>query len=189
MKTHFTLFASLLFLMLSSSLSAQSFEKGTKILAAGLGLGSSLGSSAYNSQTPGISLQYEQGVWDAGEAGVISLGGYVGFKSFGSDYTSPGFSSSAKWNYTIVGVRSAYHYTGLENERVDLYGGLMLSYNILNYSYESSGGSSTNTGASSNTSGLTLYLGGRYYFASNIAAFAEVGYGISHLNLGLALRF
>src|SRR5690554_3881733 len=157
MKKYLTVLAGLLLGL--GTVQAQSFEKGSKILAAGVGLGSSLGSSAYTSQTPGISLQYEQGIWDIGGPGVVSLGGYVGFKNFGHETSSTGFTSRAKWNYTIVGVRSAYHYSGLENERVDLYGGLMLSYNILNYSYESSGAANTHIGAGSSTSGLTLYIG------------------------------
>src|SRR5690606_11774888 len=145
--------------------------KGSKVIAAGIGLGSSLGSSAYSSQTPGISLQYEQGVWEVGGPGVVSLGGYVGFKNFGHDYSSSGFTSSAKWNYTILGVRSAYHYTGLANEKADLYGGVMLSYNILNYSYEHSGGLNMNTGAGTSSAGFTLYVGGRYFFAERLGAF------------------
>jgi len=187
MKAHVILLANLLLLIVING-SAQTFDRGTKVLSAGVGIGSSLGSSVYTNQSPGISLQYEQGIWEAGGPGTVSLGAYLGFKNFGQDYASFNYNASAKWNYTIVGVRSAYHYAGLENDRIDVYGGLMFSYNILNYSIEHTGGQPTMTNAGSNTAGFTLYVGGRYYFVENLGVFTELGYGISYLNLGLALR-
>ena len=159
------------------------------MVSGGIGIGSSLGNFSHNSQSPAISLQYEQGVWDAGEAGVISLGAYAGYKSFGWKTESSGFTSSASWKYTILGGRSAYHYQGLENENVDVYAGLMLAANLLNYTYRNSQGVSQGSGNFGNSTGITIYLGGRYYFSPMAAGFAEIGYGISYLNLGLALRF
>src|SRR5690606_1107656 len=181
MKVHVILLVTLFPLIVIDG-SAQTFDSNTKVLSAGVGIGSSLGSSAYTTQSPGMSLQYEQGIWEIGGPGTVSLGAYLGFKNFGQDYTSFNYNASAKWNYTIIGVRSAYHYAGLENNRIDVYGGLMLSYNILNYSIEQSGGQSVMTNAGSSTAGFTLYVGGRYYFVENIGVFTELGYGISYVN-------
>jgi hypothetical protein len=167
----------------------QAFDKDTKVVALGVGLGSSLGGFNYSSQVPGLSIQYEQGMWQAGNEGVISLGGYAGFKSFSYKTTSGSFEAKSKWNYTIIGVRSAFHYQGLSNEKIDLFGGLMLSYNILNYSYsDNTGQSSTNSGNFGNSAGVTLYVGGRYFFSEKVSAFAELGYGVSYLNLGVAFK-
>lgn len=175
---------------------AQSFKEGTNIISAGIGLGSTLGSYTYSSQTPALSLQYERGVWEVGGPGVISLGGYIGIKSYKySDTYSDGFgnySYSEKWNYTIIGVRSAYHYTGLKNGKFDIYGGVMLSYNILSFKYSDNASASSSSSAGSSygsTPGFSLYAGGRYYFATKFAAFAELGYGISFLNLGVEYKF
>ncbi|HLT06064.1 MAG TPA: hypothetical protein VK014_00990 [Cyclobacteriaceae bacterium] len=187
MVRSFTILVALLFIV-SVGVQAQAFEQGTKVVSAGIGIGSSLGSSSYTNQSPGISLLYEQGMWEVGGPGAISLGGYLGFKNFKQDYSSSAFSSSAKWNYTIVGVRSAYHYNGLGNPNLDLYGGLMFSYNILNYTYEHSGGQNLVADSGSSSAGITLYVGGRYYFVENLGIFTELGYGISYLNIGLALR-
>jgi hypothetical protein len=172
-------------------INGQAFEKGTKVVAFGIGIGSSLGSFSHTSQIPALSVQYEQGIWEAGSDGVISLGGYVGYKSFNHRSSAGNFDFTSKWNYTIVGIRSAYHYQGLENERIDLYGGLMLGYYILNYTYEDNTGSSNPIGSGNygSSAGLTIYLGGRYYLTNNIAAFVELGYGVSYLNLGINLRF
>ncbi len=66
--------------------------------------------------------------------------------------------------------------------KLDLYGWVMLSCNFLKFS---------NTACKSDGSdaGLTAYVGGHYFFTNNIAAFAELGYGVSYLTLGAALKF
>ena len=44
---------------------------------------------------------------------------------------------------------------------------------------------------SSYNSGInwSLFLGARYFFTENVGAFAELGYGISNLNLGVTFKF
>lgn len=173
-------------LIVSAAADAQQFEKGSQAVSVGAGIGSALGSFSYGSQTPALSLQYERGIWDIGGPGVISLGGYVGTKRF--RYAGGGYTD--KWNYTILGVRSAYHYNGLHVEKLDIYGGVMLSYNILHYSYKTSAGTAySGSGSYGSTAGFSLYAGGRYFFTSSLGAFAELGYGVSYLTLGLVLRF
>lgn len=177
--------------LLASKAKAQFFEKGTNVISAGVGLGGSFGSYSYGSQTPALSLQYERGVWDIGGPGVISLGGYAGVKSYKYSGSSGPYSYSEKWNYTVIGVRSAYHYNGISNEKVDLYGGLMLSYNILSYKFKDNGGSSSiyRGGSYGSNVGFSAYAGARYLFTENLGAFAELGYGVSYLTLGLAYKF
>ncbi len=87
-----------------------------------MGIGGHFGSFTYGSQTPAISLQYEKGMWDIGGPGVISLGGYVGRKGYKYSGSSGSYHYSEKWNYTVIGVRSAYHYNGINNEKFDVYG-------------------------------------------------------------------
>jgi hypothetical protein len=170
---------------------AQTFQKGTNVVSAGVGLGSSILSYSGSKQTPALSLQYEKGLWDIGGPGVISLGGYVGYKGYKYAGKSGSYEYDQKWNYTVIGVRSAYHYTGLEVDKLDVYGGIMLSYNILKYKFSDNSTSAplVSEGSYGSTVGFSLYLGGRYYFTDNLAAFAELGYGVSYLNLGLALKF
>lgn len=169
---------------------SQSFEKGTKVASLGIGIGSSMGNFDYSSQIPGISLMYEQGIADAGNVGVIGVGGYVGFKSFNYDFTAGSISSESKWNYTIIGIRGAFHFTGIQNDKLDLYAGLMASYNILNYTYSDNSGQTTSTGGNfGNSAGVTLFVGTRYYLTDNFAVFGELGYGVAYLNLGAAFKF
>lgn len=179
-------------LFCATTLHAQFFNKGTNVLSAGVGLGGNFGSFSYGTQTPGISVQYERGIWDVGGPGVISLGGYLGSKSYKYNASSGSYKWTQKWNYTIVGIRSAYHLNKINNEKFDVYGGLMLSYNILTYKYSDNAGgsgSSLYSGSYGSAAGFTAYLGGRYLFTKNFGAYAELGYGVSYLTLGLALKF
>jgi hypothetical protein len=165
----------------SKKSNAQAFENGDNVLSVGLGLGGAYSGLHYGS-TPGISLQYEHGNWDIGGPGVISLGGYLGYKGF--RHEEAGYAE--KWNYTIIGLRSAYHYNGIDAKELDVYGGVMLSYNILSYS--SSFPASYHYGGYGSELGFSIYLGGRYYFTDNVAAFLEVGYGISLGTIGVAFK-
>lgn len=164
-------------LFATSFVAAQEFSSGTNVINAGIGLGGQFDTYGSPSQSPTFSASYERGIWDIAGPGVISLGGYLGHKSYK-------YSNNDKWNYTIVGVRGAYHYTGLNVENLDVYGGAMLSYNILSYdnSYSASGAYDSELGAS-------LYVGGRWYFTEVFGVFAELGYGVANVNLGVAFRF
>lgn len=175
-----------------NAVKAQSFQKGTNVLSLGVGLGSSLLSYSGSSQTPAISAQYERGIWNIGGPGVISLGGYVGDKSYKYSGKASGYSWSEKWNYTIAGVRSAYHYTGISNKKIDVYGGIMLSANIVSYKYKNNTGNNNGYAGAGNYNsgaGFTGFVGGRYYFSNHIAAMAELGYGVSYLTLGASFKF
>lgn len=164
---------------------AQPFQKGSSALSALIGLGSSLG-YYHSSQAPALSVNFEKGLWDIGSAGVISLGGYAGYKRF----SYKGSNWRENWNYTIIGVRSAFHYNGINSDNFDVYGGLMISYNILKYKWKYTDGTTTpptNTASYGNRAGMTAFVGGRYFFTPALAANAELGYGVAYLNVGLSL--
>lgn len=169
---------------------AQSFVKGTQVISAGLGLGSDTWATN-SSGRPAISVNYEKGMWEIGGPGVISLGGYLGNTGWKYSASAGGYSFTQKANYTVIGARSAYHYGGLNNDKFDLYGGAMLSYNIVSYSYTDNDPSNDGYGVDAASSGLdfSIYAGGRYYFSDNLGVFAELGYGISTLNLGVSYKF
>ncbi len=188
-KNHFIVLLATLFT--ANAVHAQAFEQGTSVASVGIGFGSTILNYSGASQTPAISLQYEKGVWDIGGPGVISLGGYAGFKGYKYSGVAGTYTWDQKWNYTVIGVRSAYHYTGIKNDKVDVYGGLMLSYNIVNYKYTDNMGNSGLYSAGSYGSGvgLTAYVGGRYFFTDNIAGMTELGYGVSYFTIGASLKF
>lgn len=175
----------------ATQLNAQSFTKGSGVLSAGIGLGSALGSFSYGSQTPAISVQYEKGLWETSGPGTISVGGYLGLKTYKYSGGYGSYKYTQKWSYRVIGIRSAYHYNGIDNEKLDVYGGVMLSYNLLNYKYSDNDSYADYqyAGSYGNAAGFTAYVGGRYYIGKNFGLFAELGYGVSYLNMGAALKF
>jgi hypothetical protein len=162
---------------------AQAFAAGTNVVSAGIGLGSSLANYTYGSQGIGLSATYDRGIWEAGP-GVISLGAYIGYKSF--TYSGPGYDY--KWNYTIIGARGAWHFTGLNVDNLDLYGGLMLSFDNLSTSF-SNDNPNYAPGSYASTIELSPFVGARYYFANNLGVYGELGFGVSILDIGLSYKF
>lgn len=167
------------------------FEKGSNAINVGIGFGSTLLTTAGYTSSPLLSASFEHGIWEIGGPGVISLGGYVGYKSYSYDYAYYGWSYSEDWNYTIIGVRGAYHWNGIKSDKFDLYGGLMVSMNLVSYSYTETGGSNPyyTPGTYSNALGSTLFIGGRYYFSKNIAVYSEAGWGVGMFNIGITFKF
>jgi hypothetical protein len=175
--------------LVSLSVSAQvnKYAVGTNAILGGIGLGSDLGSGfTYGSQSPALSLQYERGLWEFGP-GVISLGGYIGNKTYTNNYFVTSNPYNYKVSYTTIGARGAYHFTGLDVDNLDLYGGLMLAYEAASLSYNQPGYSGL--GGYGSKVDLGIYVGGRYYFSSHIGAFAELGYSVAILNIGLVVKW
>ncbi len=175
--------------------SSAQFAVGDKVLGLSLGIGGhySAGSS-YSSQTPALGLTYEQGVTDLGP-GTLGVGGYVGYKrlSYDNDWVYAGsrYNYDWTWNYLIIGVRGAWHYNEWHGEdKLDTYGGLMLSYNSVSFKDNTNypSGSLSYTYNSASGLGFTGFLGARYWFNQQLGAQAELGYGIAVLNLGVSYR-
>lgn len=173
------------FVVMNTAFGQGHFDVGSNVIGVGIGVGGGYGSGfTYGSQTPAINLQFERGMWSIGGPGVVSLGAYVAFKTYKYDY---GFSNyNSKWNYTIVGVRSAYHYNGISSDKIDIYGGLMLGMRIVTYTDNEP---SFNFDYSASDVILTGYIGGRYYFSDNFGGFLELGNGLSALNIGVVYKF
>ncbi|MEI6049148.1 MAG: hypothetical protein WCS03_09650 [Bacteroidota bacterium] len=156
------------------------FVKGDKVLNLGLGLGSIYYSGlGYKSQIPPVSASFEVGIVDnILEKGVIGVGGYFGYSSYK-------YSSDWKTSNLIIGARGNFHYP-LVN-KLDTYTGLMIGYNVVSNS--SLGAYSGIYSGSASRIVSAWFVGGRYYFSENFAVMAELGYGVTYLNLGVALKF
>ena len=160
------------------------FNKGDKVFNAGIGFGSSLYSGTGNkSLIPPLSASVEVGIVDnILEKGVIGVGGYMGFSQYKWEYSNWG------WKYTnlVLGARGNFHYPLVD--KLDTYTGLMLGYNIRS---SKEIGTATGNLYEASASGLVSawFVGARYYFQENLAAMAELGYGVAYLNLGIALKF
>jgi hypothetical protein len=169
---------------------AQSFLRGDNLISVGLAAGSSLGNFHFSSSSPGLALQYELGYLNLQGPGVLGLGCYLGHKGYSNSGISGPYSYSQEWSYTVIGFRGAYHYNGIPNlKQLDPYGGVMVSYNAVNYSYSGSDGLADPGSNYDSGLGLSAYLGGRWFFTKNIAAYMELGLGVSNIAVGACYKF
>lgn len=191
MKKQILLATAIIFSFLGTMAQESTFNKGDKVLNLGIGLGSTLYSGSYhNTKIPPLSGSLEFGMVDnlfEVENLNLGVGGYAGFSTSEWKYTWAG--DSYGWRYTniILGVRGAVHYP--LTEKLDTYTGLMIGPNIIISSEFGNWGDGVNNNTASD-SGLiyAYYFGARYYFKENLGIMAELGYGISYLNLGVALK-
>lgn len=166
--------------------SQNTFNKGDKVLNAGIGIGNALYTgSGYTSKTPPLSLSFEMGVKDElfDEKSSLGIGGYIGYSSAKWEYSGWG------WKYTnfIIGARGVGHYQLID--KFDTYTGLLLGYDIVSSKEIGTIPGMGGYSASSSSFIWAWFVGGRYYFTDNLAGMAELGYGISYLTLGISYKF
>lgn len=168
------------FLFVQNKVSAQNTDftnvKGANLLNAGIGLGSY---GLYGTGGLPITASFEHGITDKISAGINI--GYIQRK-YWHDW---------KYRYFIFGVRGSYHFNELLNisePKLDVYGGAGLIYRRYKFIYTENG-----TAHDYNSSGgsldINLHAGGRYKLNDHIGAYAEVGYGISPLQIGVSFIF
>lgn len=152
--------------------------KGINLLNAGVGLGSY---GLYGTGGLHLTASFEHGFSKNITAGLET--GFVQRK----------YADDWKYTYFIVGARGSYHFNEalqIANPKLDVYGGAGLLYRHFSVKYDNSGVEEYFSGkASSGTMTIDLHAGGRYQFNNNVGAFAEVGYGISPLKLGMSFKF
>lgn len=187
-------------LLLPSFVSAQSFRKSQLDLNLGIGFGTTfIGSGTYQ-RFPPLSASLDYGITDQ-----LSLGGYLGYAGaswrwVGTDYCNSGsgvgggwyaYEDTYRWRYYIFGVRAAFHFAEfVKNDQVDLYLGAMLGANVASSSFSTTSPCPRPTYVVNSGGGFifSAYAGCRYRFTDKIGAFAEIGYGIAIINLGLNVR-
>ena len=151
------------------------YDKGDVLLNAGIGLG-----YYYAGGVP-LLLSGEFVVSD-----VISVGPYLGYTSYHYNYGFGGY----KYRYTFldIGVRASYHFSKLfeiNNEKVDVYGGAFLGFLVSKYSGDTFSGYDNPYGGGLR---LGIHAGARYFFSEKVAGYAELGYGIAPLALGVTFK-
>ena len=164
MKKFFAIIALFsLSLLTTQSFAQMSIDKGTKFVNLGIGVG---GGGFYYGSALSFNAAADFGIFKN-----ITVGGAVGFRSFGSGFG--GFD---------IGPRASYHFNELIKtpEAVDLYAGLGISY----FGY--TGGASSFYDASFIS--VPFHVGGRYFFSEKLGGFAEIGSAISILKVGVTFK-
>ncbi|MBN2625328.1 MAG: outer membrane beta-barrel protein [Spirochaetales bacterium] len=190
MKNKLTLIVMLLFIAASGTLLfaqdwtdySPAFEEGDMAIQAGIGLIPTFGYG--DSTVPPISVGFEYATPVADLP--LSFGGLIGYSASKDEYSYWSYSWSYKYSYILIGARASWH-VDLNVENLDTYAGVMLGYNVVTVTVDGD-----DTFASSSASGSSLiyggYIGARYFFTENIAAFGELGYGMGVLTLGATFK-
>jgi hypothetical protein len=168
------LFSSLLVMSLllvgTQSFAQLAVDKGDKFLNVGIGLGG-WGGIGYGGGGLGFGAALDFGV--AKNITVGGLAAYRGYSGYGAYYS--------------FGARGSYHFNEilqLSNDKIDLYAGLGLIYSGWSWNESFVGLRGSYGGV-----GLGGHVGGRYFFSEKIGAFAEAGFGVAPLQLGLTVKF
>lgn len=176
-----------IFFLASNALQAQMYKKGQQDLHLGVGIGTTLYGSGYRSILPPINISYEKGMTEN-----IGVGGYLGYASSRYDYDGFGnLDYHWRYSYIILGGRAAYHYDLFKNPKLDTYGGLMLGFTLARASFHSDDPTLNEDNYTSPSSGgftWSGFLGARYQFKEKLGAYAELGYGVAWLNVGLRFK-
>jgi hypothetical protein len=175
---------------------APAFDKGDNTI--GISIGAGVNYAYYNNAVsyPAITLLYDHGTFGDVGPGTIGIGGIIGYK--GEHYTYPDYYGdyTASWSHIVIAARGTYHLTILKdkNNKFDPYAGVVLGVRINSYSdtyddyyYNTYHSRLYNRNSADAVKGV--FIGAKYNFASHVGVFAELGYDISIVRIGLNFNF
>lgn len=180
MKTSIRIFALTLMLTLFlplSTIQAQLFDKGDKVLSLGIGLGASYDyhwSSYYSPTSPVFWATGDYCLREDLGPGNLGVGAVIAFAT----YKYKAGDVVHRYGRFMIGGRGTYHFTDLV-DKLDLYGGISLGAKFGDTYYHAD--------PSDYILG-EVFAGVRYYFTDNFSAMSELGYGISWFKLGVSLK-
>ncbi len=163
----------------------EAFSAGNIAINAGAGYGKALYGTTV---IPPISATVDYALPIAGLP--FSVGGLVGFTSSKYSYSSS-YYGSYEYDYSTIalGARIAYH-PNFGIKKLDTYVGAMVGYYLINGSASGTGYYANKEYDGSNGSfAWGSYIGARYFFMPNLAAFAELGAGFTYATLGASFKF
>lgn len=171
------------------------FHEGADMLGVGVGILGGYNAGWHGAgahQSPALNLHYDHGMGKLGP-GTWGLGGYLGFKT--ASYRAWHHQLvhlDYRYTYLVLGVRGTWHYNEWHGDsNLDTYAGLMLAYNSVTFRNRTDYNSYTyldNYRYSGSGLGLGAYVGARYFLSDQIGVYGELGYGLTWLQAGLAIR-
>ena len=171
----------------------ETFANKDNVLGVGFGIGGVYGFSSYDAQSPVFGIMYDRGVYEFKFGGVIGAGGFMGYKTYVDKiggYHANGHYDEFRVRSTVLifGARGTFHYDVFKVDNLDTYGAAMIAFHVVNekddfpdeYHYNDT---------HSNAAYASLHAGARYYFTDAFGAYAEVGYGVYWLGMGINFKF
>lgn len=192
MKNKLTLVIAVMIMTATTNkMHAQEFMAGDIDVNLGIGLGGYLDYVSFGefNESPLLVLSVDYAYIDDIGPGTIGVGGLIGYKSASYEYNYFGYKDEAKWTDIAIGGRGTYH-VYLDIDRLDVYGVVNLGIILETYTYNSNYPGVVEQDV--NSSDIRIYsglnAGAKYYLADNFAAFAEFGYDVAWLKLGVTLK-
>lgn len=114
----------------------------------------------------------------------ISVGGSV-------DYFRYNYYSAGHYTFVYAGARASYHLDELldiQDKKFDPYVGASLGFRYAGYN-DAYGNAYDYNGGYNSGLFLGAHVGARYLIGPKVGVFAEVGYGVSALKVGLSAKF
>lgn len=173
------IFASLL-LVLGKAAYSQAYYPGVKLISARVGLLSTLARGAEKSTILPYVGNLEYGVSEE-----LSVGLFGGYTQTSSEKDGLKYI----YDYTFFGANAAYHFETIE--KLDVYAGLNLGYNIGKGRVEVPAGYMGGPVTANKQGGILFggFAGARYYLIKNLGIGVEVGSSIAYLQTGLTVKF
>lgn len=180
MKKTILTFMAIVAIAITATAQKSGYSKNDKLLNIGIGV-----NSYYNNGIP-IGVSFEKGISD-----VISVG--ADFNYLSSNYDL-GYGYNLKFTAMYFGARASYHFNeiiGIDNEKLDFYGGATLGYRNFSWSDNTNGALTSELGSSYGSGAyLGAFIGGKYYFTDKIGALLELGaIGSTNARIGVAFKF
>lgn len=170
---------------------AQSIEDNDNVLSLGIGIGSFYkASDKYNKESPTLGLTYERILPLDWERAVIGVGCYGGVRSLVSKNSGGFLYYDKHYTFIIGGLRASLHYNEwFRSYDLDSYAGIMFSYCVLSLPDRSDFAAETEIPNKTSGTGPSIFAGIRYYPDKMWAVYAEAGFGLSYLTIGVCAKF
>jgi len=177
-----------------SAIHAQAFKIGENRASFGVGFGWKNNrpfSNTVNFPSPNIVI--ERSILPFKDIGFLSVAAQFGFHHGFHNGTFNSINYRQSWTevYFIPRVALYFHELFHEDdfpENIDLYGGLGFGFNFLSHKLPDNIELPEDDRKGFNL-GYNFFAGARYYFRPHASVFAEIGYGLSFLNVGLTIRY
>ncbi|MCG8698808.1 MAG: hypothetical protein MI922_12205 [Bacteroidales bacterium] len=185
MKKSLILFSLLLTTTIASN--AQIFQSGSQAFNAGIGFGVP-GYYDGSMRLPSFLASYDHGILHKLGIGYLGVGGQTGFQFTKDKYAhhvTGNYYEEYSHTYFLLGARATYHFAFYDMTKepifrdLDVYAGIVAGFKV-----DFTDGPVSHSGALHN-----VFAGARYLFSDGFGVYAELGYDVAYLNLGVTFDF
>ncbi len=183
------------FVMHSQAMQAQdrAFEIKNSLLSFGVGFGWSYPFYNDPSVWPSFSINYEKGLFYVKKVGYFGIGGFAAYHH--ANYNYPKSDRYIRWQNVVGTVRFTFHPNFLMTQNFEMYAGVMggARYEFFKDTQYDAFSNPALANPYDRYGGFNVlfagFIGMRFYTGERLGFFAEGGYGLSFLNIGITWKF